>query len=230
MLEMTPLIKEDTLGIHILWPKTNINQDFDLDIVAIHGLGGDSFKTWTEGNPRSGILWLSDLLPDDLGKEANARARIMTFGYNANLILDPAAGRTATFALELLYELRSKRQGSEQRPIIFVAHSLGGIVLKSALITALTNSGVYGSILQSTRSVLFLGTPHHGVSNLAGLAQLLTKISSSLRLRNHTFAAEELRLWSPTLVDGARRFSEIISKLHVYSFFETNKTNGVQVC
>jgi hypothetical protein len=49
--------------------------------VAVHGLGGDSIKTWT--HPKSKAFWLKDFLslqvPD---------ARIMTFGHNAELRLD----------------------------------------------------------------------------------------------------------------------------------------------
>lgn len=43
----------------------------------------------------------------------DARARIMTFGYNANLFLNPAAGRASTFALDLLNALNTKRRGPE---------------------------------------------------------------------------------------------------------------------
>lgn len=46
--------------------------------VAVHGLNGDAMKTWTSGN----ICWLNhpDLLPKYL-----KRARVLTWGYNANI-------------------------------------------------------------------------------------------------------------------------------------------------
>lgn len=47
-------------------------------IVAVHGLGGDAFRTWTA---RNGTFWLRDLLPAEVPS-----ARVLSFGYNS----DPA--------------------------------------------------------------------------------------------------------------------------------------------
>jgi hypothetical protein len=47
-------------------------------IVAVHGLNGDPYKTWTT---KSGTLWLND---NDLLPKAVKNSRILTFGYNAN--------------------------------------------------------------------------------------------------------------------------------------------------
>ena len=51
-----------------------------VDIVAVHGVNGDSLKTWT--SEESSILWLNDarMLPKVL-----KNARILTWGYNANI-------------------------------------------------------------------------------------------------------------------------------------------------
>jgi hypothetical protein len=47
-------------------------------IVAVHGLNGDPFRTWT--TEESGKMWLGDpsLLPSNL-----KNSRILTYGYNA---------------------------------------------------------------------------------------------------------------------------------------------------
>jgi hypothetical protein len=63
----------------------------------------------------------------------------------------------------LLKLLQSERPASENgRPIIFVGHSLGGIIIKSALIHASKLKGNYRDIYSSTIGVLFFGTPHQG--------------------------------------------------------------------
>ena len=51
--------------------KTNVR----VSIVAVHGLGGHPYDTWTHDN---GIMWLRDLLPLDMSD-----ARIMTWGYGS---------------------------------------------------------------------------------------------------------------------------------------------------
>jgi hypothetical protein len=82
-------------------------------IVAVHGLNGDAMKTWTSGN----ICWLNhpDLLPKYL-----KRARVLTWGYNANIssltgkstsserILQHAQTRGPERSLRSLYNLDRK--------------------------------------------------------------------------------------------------------------------------
>jgi hypothetical protein len=50
-------------------------------IVAVHGLKGDAFKTWTVkgATPDKDVLWLRDLLPKDI-----PTARILTYGYDSD--------------------------------------------------------------------------------------------------------------------------------------------------
>jgi hypothetical protein len=51
-------------------------------IVFVHGLTGDCIETWTYHNKSSGttVCWPEDLLPSDIGG-----ARIVTFGYDADV-------------------------------------------------------------------------------------------------------------------------------------------------
>jgi hypothetical protein len=105
--------------------------------VAVHGLGGDALKTWTAEN---GKMWLRDFLPDDLKNGASpCFARVMTFGYDVNVYSKAASQRSFTFAEDLLTALHDYRQGSSasRRPIIFIGHSLGGIVIKKVRLSLL---------------------------------------------------------------------------------------------
>ncbi|KAF8523276.1 hypothetical protein BU17DRAFT_43899 [Hysterangium stoloniferum] len=95
-------------------------------IVAIHGLDGHRERSWTAQN---GKLWLRDFLPDII-----STARIVTFGYDAYTRKCPAPSEQTlhNHAENFLARLSSFRvnPASTERPIIFVAHSLGGIILK----------------------------------------------------------------------------------------------------
>ena len=72
-----------TMQILSKTPLGDLKCDFaDLanSVVAVHGLNGDAYTTWTSDEEK--VLWLShrDLLPKYLPK-----ARVLTWGYNANV-------------------------------------------------------------------------------------------------------------------------------------------------
>lgn len=76
------------------------------------------------------IFWPKDLLPKDL-----PNCRICTWGYNVDLNLIRRDTSTATVfqhAKNLLSDLADARMSKAEktRPLIFVAHSLGGIFVK----------------------------------------------------------------------------------------------------
>ena len=95
-------------------------------IVAIHGLGGDWKETWTADNGR---LWLRDFLPLQL-----PNARIMSYGYDSGTFFTQSTENITDIAATLLAMLRTKRRHAAEkaRPIMFISHSLGGIVVKKA--------------------------------------------------------------------------------------------------
>ena len=105
-------------------------------MVAVHGLGGDSFSTWTafsNVNPKEHKLWLRDFLPKE---KYFSQTRIMTFGYDGRAWFTAkdksSSKRTFVFAGDLLVALQNNRvlTGALGRPIMFIGHSLGGIVVK----------------------------------------------------------------------------------------------------
>ena len=95
-------------------------------IVAVHGLGGDWQGTWTDEN---GKLWLRDFLPSQL-----PNARVMSYGYYSETVFTQSVEDITDTAIILLERLTTKRQEVEERerPIMFISHSLGGIVVKKA--------------------------------------------------------------------------------------------------
>jgi hypothetical protein len=74
-------------------------------IVFVHGLGGSSIGTWT--SDETGKTWISD--PDFLGTLKD-RARVMTFGYNANLFQNVTTSRVVEHANDLLEKLVVRRR------------------------------------------------------------------------------------------------------------------------
>jgi hypothetical protein len=90
-------------GLHRLSP---IDDDveglgFGPDIVAIHGLNGDPYETWTHENGR---LWLRDFLPSSL-----PTSRVYTFGYSSEVAFTKSRGSVDQYARILLNELNLAR-------------------------------------------------------------------------------------------------------------------------
>ncbi len=66
--------------------------------------------------------------------------------------------------LDLLEKLR--QSGVGQRPVVFVGHSMGGLLAKSILVQAEQKG--YKDFVQNIKGFAFISTPHHG-SSLANM-------------------------------------------------------------
>lgn len=99
-----------------------------LSIIAIHGLGGHWDETWTAEN---GNNWLRDSIPFDLGK-AGINCRVFSYGYNSSTAFSKAVTDITDEAAMMLDRVKGERKTQEERerPMILIAHSLGGILLK----------------------------------------------------------------------------------------------------
>lgn len=199
---------------------------FGVDIIAIHGLNGDPYKTWTDSE--TPCFWLGDLLPDEI-----PGARIFTYGYDSHLLCSKSRARISDFAETLLAHLESRRVANEKRPMIFVAHSLGGIVCKRALIMAKENPA-YHDIVSNTIGILFFGTPHRGAVASPEIGIFLGQIVNlfayplGVRLvlgRTRTDLIENLKRNSESLEDTAMSFRHVLSgKLKIITIYESVET------
>ncbi|KAL1962071.1 hypothetical protein VTN77DRAFT_599 [Rasamsonia byssochlamydoides] len=198
-----------------------------IDIVFVHGLNGHPKDTWTSKN---GVFWPADLLPSFLESQ---RVRILTYGYNADVTSftdgtskDHIHHHAETLAADLVAN-RGLRNALE-RPIIFVCHSLGGIVVKRAIVTSYNMEDEkqkhLRSLYVSTYGILFMGTPHNG-SEAAKWALLLQKICSAVFPRKFLDTSpqliEALKTRNETLQNINRLFNDHISRFHVFFFHET---------
>lgn len=203
-----------------------------VDIVFVHGLNGNPKKTWTAD--KSKVFWPLQLLPPILTEQ---RARILVYGYDANVtsFTDGASkDKIHNHAENLVAALSANRRirNAKERPIIFVAHSLGGLVVKRALIYSGGVKGNYTehlrSIYVSTFGILFMGTPHRG-SDLAKWGALLESICRGVMPTNivtsNSNLINALKRENETLQVIDREFYQIIGRFRVYFFHEGKQTN-----
>ncbi|RAH59880.1 hypothetical protein BO85DRAFT_518635 [Aspergillus piperis CBS 112811] len=148
-----------------------------LDIVAVHGMNianrsDHAENTWTD--QETGTNWLRDLLPSVV-----PYARILAYCYNANILFGASAAGIKEQADNLLLCLSNKRKAAPARPIIFITHSMGGILVKEAIATAYHGDETYASISAMTYGIFFFGVPHYG-SQHASWGQTAARVIRSV--------------------------------------------------
>ena len=203
-----------------------------VDVVFVHGLNGDPERTWT--SERSHVFWPSQLLPLILEEQ---KARILVYGYDADVASftgSTSKDKIHNHAEHLVSTLAANRniRRASERPIIFVAHSLGGLVVKRALIHSSeirgNNTEHLRSVFVSTYGILFMGTPHRG-SDIAKWGSLLESICRGVMpsgvVDSNPTLVNALKKENETLQNIDRQFYNMISRFHVFFFHEAKKTN-----
>ena len=176
------------------------------------------------------VFWPQDLLP-----QVFPQARILTWGYNVQLkhmLTSTSKESIFQHAGVLLSDLALLRTSSadKQKNLIFIAHSLGGIVVKDALSRSRNETTWIDEILPATIGVIFLGTPHHG-SKKASLAKQVMKLAKTFYQDTDTKIIRALEEKSDVLERVTRGFGQVLSagKIKVHSFQEADKTNGIMI-
>ncbi|KAI1738139.1 hypothetical protein F4680DRAFT_459999 [Xylaria scruposa] len=205
-------------GLHIIHQPEHAV----LDIIFVHGLGGHSRKTWSKDHDPS-FFWPGLWLPSetDIGS-----ARISTFGYNADWRgAAKSISNVTDFAKELLFEMRFGKDGSGRdlnfgaNPIIFVVHSMGGLVVKKAYLLGLHDAN-YQQVAKGVSAIIFLSTPHRGTN----LAKILNRVlAASFQSAKHFIS--DLSKSSSAIEELNEEFRHVAPNLSIWSFYETLATS-----
>ncbi|TGO92257.1 hypothetical protein BPOR_0007g00410 [Botrytis porri] len=127
----------------------------------------------------------------------------------------------ASRLLDSIRKLRSIEK--ENRPLFFVCHSTGGLVLKIALTDARRRGD---SILHDCYGVTFFATPHRGSSYLSqlgfsGSIRTIMGLSRELPIS----ITRQLELDHYSLKQIGKDFKALATELKVWTFFETIDSN-----
>lgn len=217
------------------------------DVVFVHGLNSDAFKCWTN---RAGTLWPQVFLPSDF-----EHLRVLSVGYSHQLwgwgglhsvnrvssqqtagegirAGDAAKGKhdisVEECANDVYQRLTCDAVGVGARPLVFVTHSMGGLVVKQMLVQQfLSLDAPAHRFLDQIEGVVFYATPHFGspiASVVSGLEYFMGKTVSLsgvvTALGDHN--VEQLQALN-------RQFLRIVEKkgMRLLSFGEGKKLNGL---
>jgi hypothetical protein len=204
--------------------------DRQLDVVFVHGLGGDPIATWRSGTDEN-TSW-----PHWLALEFGTQIGVWSLGYAAAPTKwqgfpffggkDPDAGaamslpRRAENALDRLVGA-----GIGQRPLCFITHSLGGLLVKSILRRSADSQFPPDrlQVVEQCRGVLFLATPHHGsrLADLAGAIKVYLPSVSTLDLKDNDDHLMDLYEWYRSYAPS----HHILTR----SYYENKETKGVVI-
>tara|TARA_R110002074_G_C12548406_1_gene666351 strand:+ start:219 stop:1439 length:1221 start_codon:yes stop_codon:yes gene_type:complete len=187
-----------------------------LDVVFVHGLTGNHNDTWTH---KSGSFW-----PRWLAEDFQT-INVYSAGYDSSIFASLSKGDGASLvdrATMLLDRLASRK--APNTPILFVTHSLGGLVVKQMLRRSQDASSHRRSRLcENVKGVVFLATPHQGTHLAKSLNSVLQIITSN--------TVKELSHGLEPLIDLSNWFSSWATRrnLKVECYYEVEKYKGVLV-
>ncbi|KAI1329894.1 hypothetical protein F5Y16DRAFT_417033 [Xylariaceae sp. FL0255] len=216
-------IDVDFFGFTVLYDHATRNSTPgpEVDVIAVTGLSGHAFGSWSESRER---LWLRD----DLGRSLwsyGVRARIVTYGYDSTVSPKTQSYTTIDEYADTFYSsLKRDILQNSRRPVVFVGHSLGCLLIKLAVEKMLRDpSDYYASRLSL---IEFFGAPHRGMDQDA--LRKLVKGKPAERL------IQDLRKNSPTVMRIHNQFElDLINlqhstgkRLKIVSFYE-NKESAI---
>ncbi|KAL2129397.1 hypothetical protein VTI74DRAFT_7841 [Chaetomium olivicolor] len=147
-------------------------------------------------NPFSGSLldkgeavpatyWPRDLVPKTVPS-----ARVLTYGYDTRIRhwVGPPVNRNTVYDMswDFLVAVESERRTDPSRPVLFVAHSLGGIIVKEMLRRSRgcrTGQTHLHGVFKSTIGIIFFGTSHAGADPRGFLHRIAERVIEATGFR-----------------------------------------------
>ncbi|XP_034235371.1 protein SERAC1-like isoform X2 [Thrips palmi] len=165
--------------------------------------------------------WARDWLPNDC-----PNVRVLGINYTTTLSQwfpkcpnQNMKAKMADRSIEYMQMLHKVGVGT--RPIIWVTHSMGGLLVKHMLISAYESENKdLHNIFRNTKAIVFFSCPHLG-SEVADLKMTTEKLFWP------SLEVQELRYRSAALVDLHLRFLQLleVSRMSILSFAETKATS-----
>jgi protein SERAC1 len=190
------------------------NTQASMDVVFVHGLGGDRLGTWRFSLEACWPQWVAEDFPN---------ANVYCAGYHSSPIGDLVQGPGATLgdlATMLADGLNSTKTKSPS--LVLIGHSLGGLVIKQMLRLLNDSSQPEAkALLARVKGIIFIATPHMGATLAKSLKSVCGLVTSN--------AISDLALGNETVLDLGNWFKNWAHQnpeVKVAAFYEIKKTSG----
>jgi hypothetical protein len=165
-------------------------------------------------------MWLRDRLPQEM-----PTVRSIIYGYDTSLIGSESVKGVDDISLALITKLKAIGIISPfAKPLLFLAHSLGGIVLKQAMVMMARTGNSSNLMIDSICGIVFFGVPNHGMK----VSHLLPMVED----RPNAHLVDLLSTSSDYLQSLDQQFSGITTykSIRILSAYETKRSATTQVC
>lgn len=179
---------------------------YSLDVIAVSGLGSHAIGSYYDRV--TDYLWLNEGLPKDL-----PGCRVWTYGWESPLLNSTSSQDMEGYASYFKVHLQ-RLWKSSRRPLLFIGHSVGGLLIKDALVRLCRGDNDGMDIINMITGAVMLGVPNLGM-NIEPLLPLVTGQPNEALVRS-------LQRGSRYLSDLMHSCQESIPKsIRLFSFYET---------
>ncbi|KAH8892136.1 hypothetical protein GQ53DRAFT_806091 [Thozetella sp. PMI_491] len=146
------------------------------DCIAVSGLGSHPLGSWQPRGDDKSFMWVRDVLPVSFPD-----TRFILYGYDTTLRNSRSVQSVVDLAQAFIGALEADGWASPSaKPLLFLAHSLGGVLLKQLFVSLANGDERANFMLSIIRGAVFFGVPSVGMSISHLLAMVEGQPNSAL--------------------------------------------------
>ncbi|KAH6989107.1 hypothetical protein BKA56DRAFT_611392 [Ilyonectria sp. MPI-CAGE-AT-0026] len=143
------------MHFHGMTPLNDVGERrHKFDCIAISGLDSHPFGSWKSKRDEDTFMWLRDALP-----RLRPDMRTILYGYDTTLTESNSFKSIKDIAWSLIENLKCMKP----KPLVVIAHSLGGIIFQEALVGLDKDEAAEQVLLNYVRGGVFFGVPSKGM-------------------------------------------------------------------
>ncbi|KAI1125379.1 hypothetical protein F5Y10DRAFT_247292 [Nemania abortiva] len=203
-------------------PPDSQNVAPEIDIVLVPGLGANPEESWKSESTK--FNWTTEALVRDFPK-----SRVLLYKYQSAWT---GALKVKQFmpsiAMALLIGLQSEREKCQRRPIVFIGHSMGGLVIAKAITIADQRRDKFPIMFEAIAAAAFFGTPFAGAP-VASVAAMYAWAAEKIGLATSSKLLDLMKEGDEGLRELKHEFmrlaGKISPKIELFCFYEEQPTD-----
>ncbi|RYC59947.1 hypothetical protein CHU98_g6255 [Xylaria longipes] len=205
-----------------LYPLDNQNAAPEIDIVLVPGLGANPEESWKSESTK--FNWTTEALVKDFPK-----SRVLLYKYQSAWTGTLKVKQfMANIAMAMLTSLQSVREKCQRRPVVFIGHSMGGLVIAKAIIIADQRRDKFPIMFEAIAVAAFFGTPFGGAP-VASAAAMYANVAEKIGLATSSKLLDLMKEGDEGLRELKHEFMRLVGKLspkiELFCFYEEKPTD-----